>query len=378
MKLKLAVCCLFFIFVLNACSSVFSGGTGGLVVDAESTSTPKAGIANVDVYAYMSSGERDSDFNSWLEGTKFTPAADYYGHTTTASDGSFLISKLVWQTNPMESKFGKDADYTKVYLLFYHENFGLTKGETVVISDSSTDTVYAELTSVRKSTVLNLNFEDVTTGRNTAEPVYVQISVPQTTAANTTASPKVYEGTFTGAGSIAVTYPRESAPEVTITYVQSADQITWAGCYNGDNAEKNYAFRADAATGIKKVIKNPSYNITFYGKATKLAVPAISGQYFDTDTSADDGLVVSMKQKDGSGAYSIDLGQVTTAAQAVGTNGKEKHGMFNGLGAGYTWTDTAYTAKFATTDVEIYVNGTAKKQMTLRSDSSGYNVQLQR
>ena len=40
------------IFTFSGCYSVFSGGTGGLVVDKESTSTPKQGIANVDVYAY--------------------------------------------------------------------------------------------------------------------------------------------------------------------------------------------------------------------------------------------------------------------------------------------------------------------------------------
>ena len=34
--------------------SVYNGGTGGQIVDAESTSTPKAGIANVDIYAYLS------------------------------------------------------------------------------------------------------------------------------------------------------------------------------------------------------------------------------------------------------------------------------------------------------------------------------------
>ena len=48
--------------VFSSCYSVFTGGTGGTVVDAESTSTPKAGIANVDVYAYTSEKDRDADF----------------------------------------------------------------------------------------------------------------------------------------------------------------------------------------------------------------------------------------------------------------------------------------------------------------------------
>ena len=64
------------IFTFSGCYSVFSGGTGGLVVDKESTSTPKQGIANVDVYAYLSGSERDSDFASWKEGTVFYPKAE--------------------------------------------------------------------------------------------------------------------------------------------------------------------------------------------------------------------------------------------------------------------------------------------------------------
>ena len=60
--------------LLTSCYSVFSGGTGGLIVDAESTSSPKAGIANVDIYAYTDSGTRNSDYNAWKEGTVFSPS----------------------------------------------------------------------------------------------------------------------------------------------------------------------------------------------------------------------------------------------------------------------------------------------------------------
>lgn len=373
--------------VFAGCYSVFSGGTGGLVVDAESTSNPKAGIANVDVYAYVSESDRDGDFDKWAEGTVFTPSG-YYGHTTTGNDGSFTISKLVWKENKPD--FGRDADYTDVYLIFYHENYGLTKGQTVIISDSSTDTVYAELKAIRKSTVLNLNFVDVATGTNTGNGVYVKVSVPQATSTIPNAPAKVYDGVFTGTGVITITYPRwasaeakaagkENTPAVLVSYVQSGDEITWKGCYNADNDAKNYAFRADAETGIAKVISNPSYSITFYGKSSKLNIPSVSGQYTATPgatTSADDGISISMKQKDSANAYTIDLGQVTTYAQAIGTSGTEKHGVFSGLGNGYTWTDTAYTGKYSTIDVEVSGGGKTK-QCTLRSDMASYTVQLQ-
>ena len=50
--------------------------------------------------------------------------------------------------------------------------------------------------------------------------------------------------------------------------------------------------------------------------------------------------------------------------------------MFNGLGAGFTWTDDSYTGKYAEIDVDILVEGISKKKMILRSDMSSYTVQL--
>ncbi len=383
-----AVC----IFALASCTSIFSGGTGGLVVDAESTSVPKAGIANVDVYAYMKLSDRDADYAAWSEGSIFSPSSDYYGHTVTANDGTFTISKLVWEEDKPD--FGKDADYTTVYLLFYHENYGLTKGESVIISDSVSDTVYTELTAVRKSTVLNLTFEDVATAAATNAAVYVKVSVPQTTAVNTSASPKVYDATITGNGAITISYPRwqssenrangiESEPLVTISYTQSADQITWMGCYNADNESGDYAFRADdaGATSITKLIKNPSYSITLYGKACRLSVPSIGGQYSAAGDTSDDGLKVALFGKDASGSYTVSMGETTTASQAVGTGGTEKHGTFSALGNTYSWTDKLYTEKYSSADLKVIVYGAdgsvaAEKELSVRSDVNSYNVQL--
>lgn len=372
----------------TGCYSVFSGGTGGLVVDAESTSTPKQGIANVDVYAYLSSSERNKDFTNWKDGTVFSPSAEYYGHTTTGNNGNFTISRIVWKSEKPD--FGKDADFTKIYLLFYHENYGLTKGETVIISDGSTDTVYAELTSVRKSTLLNMNFIDVATGNNTGNLLYVKVSVPQTTASNSNAAPKIYEGSVAGSGNLSVSYPRwlsdddkasgnENCPEITISYFQSGDEITWKGCYNLDNGEKNYAFRADEETGIteiKRTIKNSNYSLNFYGKSTKLYVPEIRGQYINSGDESDDGIVVCLKGKDENGNFSIDLGQTTTTAITIGNSSTQKHGQFSGLGNGNFWVDNSYTDKFATLDVEVIAD-TKTLDFSVRSDVGSHTIQIQ-
>ena len=171
--------------LFSGCSSIFSGGTGGTVVDAESNATPKAGIANVDVYAYTSSSERDNDFNIWNDGNKtesFKPNADYYGHTTTGADGSWTISKLVWKEKPFKTDFGKDADYTVAYLIFYHADYGCTKDETIIVSDSASNYTYVELTSIVKRTNVTLNFVDAATGSQTSQSVLAEVSVPQKTS----------------------------------------------------------------------------------------------------------------------------------------------------------------------------------------------------
>ena len=360
--------------IFTSCYSVFSGGTGGLIVDAESTSTPKRGIANVDIYAYTDSEIRDSDYGSWREGTVFSPSNSYYGHTTTDADGSFVISNIVWKENKPD--FGKDADYTTIYLLYYHENYGLTKDETVITSDSTSDTVYAELTSIRKTTALNISIYDVATSGLTSNNVLVKVSVPQSTD-TLTADAKVYEQTISGNGTINISYPRwkneadkkngiEISPQVKISYSQSADQITWKACANADNAAQNYAFIDKPS--INKTISNSSYNISLYGKSTRISYPTVSGTCGSTD-----GAVVRMLAKDSSGNFTIDCGETTTYAQTIGTSGTQTHGNFSNLGNGYYWTDTTYTERYSTQEVQLSGSGSTKN-LTLRSDVPSYTV----
>lgn len=377
------------IFILISCNSIFSGGTGGTIVDSESNSSPKQGIANVDVYAYISKAARDDDFSKWTEGTVFQPQEDtYYAHTTTGANGNFTISKIVWETNPFKSEFGKDADLAKIYLLFYHENYGLTKGETLIVSDSSFDTVYAELTAVRKNTTLNLNFIDVTSQTNTSESVYVKVSVPQLND-----KIKVYEGIIAGNGSINISYPRwknnddkannkEYEPEIIIEYEQSSDDVNWKACYNEDNTDKNFAFRNLTSDPVKKTIKNPAYTVTLYGKRTKHYVPTVSGQYKRTETVADDGVRIAMKCAGTTAlsetpVFDIDCGEVSTQSEVLGSTASEKHGIFSNLGAGYFWTDNEYTGRYAETKLQIFVDNTVVKTLDVRSNSSNYNIVIE-
>ncbi len=369
---------------LTGCYSVFNGGTGGLIVDAESTASPKRGIANVDIYAYTSRSTRDSDFKAWKEGTVFAPSNTYYGHTSTDNNGNFTISKIVWKEGKPD--FGKDADFTTIYLLYYHENYGLTKDETVITSDSTSDTVYAELTAIKKTTSLNINIYDASTANLTNENVLVTVSVPQNTDTLTEAAPRVYEQAISGNGVINISYPRwknaadkeagnENTPEITITYFQSADQITWKACAN-NTAEEDYSFLPDNFQ-IKKTVKNSSYTISLYGKATRISVPTVNGTYGD-NTDSYDGKIIRMKAKASDGSFSIDCGETTTSAQALGNSGTQSHGNFSGLGSGFYVIDNSYTGRFTTITVQFYTENGAEigSPKELRSDTRSYSFKL--
>ena len=368
--------------LFSSCYSVFNGGTGGVIVDAESTSNPKAGIAYVNIYAYTDSSSRDSDYEDWVEGTVFQPSSSYYGHTTTDAGGNFTISNIVWKES--DPDFGKDADYTTIYLLYYHENYGLTIDETVITSDSTSDTVYAELTSIRKTTALHINIYDVSTSNLTSENVLVKVSVPQSTD-SLKASPTVYEQTISGNGIINISYPRwknysdrakgiEITPQISIKYAQSSDEITWKACANADNTTHDYSFLSDDFA-INKTIVNSNYDISLYGKATRINFPTVNGVYGTSATAANDGKIITMKAKDSSGNFTIDCGETTTYAQTIGTSGTQTHGNFSGLGNGYYWTDTSYTGKYSTKEVQLTVDGSSTNK-TLRSDTPTYNFVL--
>lgn len=396
---KISTCFLGVIFIsMCSCSSVFSGGTGGIVVDAESMSNPKAGIANVDVYAYTSKKDRDSDYNRWnkdLPTKNFVPYADYYGHTTTGTDGSWNISKLVWKEKKPD--FGKDADYTTVYLIFYHADYGCTTSETIVMSDSFSDCTYTELTSVVKRTNLRLNFIDVATEKQTEQSVYVEVFVPQKTDSDDSED-KLYTATIIGNGNINIRYPRylndngiptytktgrENFPSVKINYYQAREnsEIEWKGC-KADYESGDFSFDTErlgcGKKGIEKTIGNEDFSLTFYGKRTKIYMPDFSGTYGNTENAESDGIHILLKGKDSLENYSVLLGDTYTVAQNRGSNGAQTHGVFSGLGGNsYFWIDNEYTGRFSEYLVKFVLeNGTVIKELSVKSDKNSYELVL--
>ncbi|MCQ2585928.1 MAG: hypothetical protein MJ185_10085 [Treponema sp.] len=357
-----------------SCSSVFSGGTSGRVVDAESTSNPKEGISDVEVYAYTSEKDRDSDFDKWNKVERFSPASKYYARTTTGNDGSFVISKVMWKE--WKPVFGKDGDVSEVYLLFYHENYGLVKGGTLIVSDSTSDSIYQEMTKTKISTVLNINVVDVATGANTSELVHVKVTVPQSSESVPNAASVTKETVIAGNGSMIISYPRDSKPEVSIEYFMAGDEINFKACKNGDGEiGKEYAFLENSV--VTKKIEGDSFSVHLYGKKTKLSVPEVHGTY-GSNVSADDGKVISMKAAPDGTNFVLDCGEVTTEARPLGTSGSQTHGNFSGLGQNINFYDDAYTGKYAEIKVKFFADGSeiSGSEKALKSNVASYSVNL--
>lgn len=337
--------------LFTSCYSVFSGGTGGRVVDAESTSSPKKGIADVDVYAYSDEETRNKDFSSW-NGGRFSPASTGYVKTVSDTDGSFTLSKIYWKNN--KPAFGKDADSSRIFLLFYHENYGLVKGDTVIVSDSLTTNIYQELTAVRKSTDLQIRLVDVGTGLETNRTLTVKVAVPQNNGRD-----KVFEQTITGIGTISVNYPRNTTPLAKITYEMSGTK-TWKACFNNDQTDK-YKFKDDSTMEVQ--ISGSSMTVDCYGKSTRITVPDVKG------TTTNPGTKVTL-----SATYSgntIDCGEAFSNPQALGSSGTLVN-SFRFENSGRFWTDETYD----TADASITLNFTPSKTVTVKNTSGEVSVSL--
>ncbi len=365
-----------FVLLSVSCSAVFEGGASGKVVDAESTETPKAGIQDVEVYVYTSEYKRNEDFRLYNGNGKFNPSGSaYVGHTTTGSDGTFSLGKLMWESD--KPVFGKTGDSIPVFLLFYHENYGLQKNDNyaVILSDSVSYVVYQELTAIRKTTTLNISILDASQDPETttrlppaiAQPVNVSVKVPQATTDNPNAAPIVKGATITGTGTITISYPRYStgttvnSPEITITYGQSGENITYKPChYETEEGSENYAFIDFDTEAVEKQIQGSAVPIQIYMKPTVFSYPPISGQLClgtpatgtaDEGSSADDnvGVMLASVTEDGDLGTLFDYtsASVMTAASGNGANGSRViHGRFSGLGQGITWTNDNYTGKY--------------------------------
>ena len=135
------------LLAITSCSSVFSGGfTGKIMEDKggldDSANTPLAGAT---VFIYTDEGTRNSDYDRAISnGTKPSNAT---ATTTTNDNGQFSVSKIIWKTN--NPSFGKTADKINLYLIIYKSGFGVNgfnknSNAISITSDSTNESTYTE------------------------------------------------------------------------------------------------------------------------------------------------------------------------------------------------------------------------------------------
>ncbi len=381
------------IFAIS-CSSVFSAGVSGRVVDSESTSSPKEGIPDVTVFAYIDEAARDADFDEWTAGSRFSPATTehYIGQTSTTDDGSFTIGRIVWESKSPE--FGKTADFTPVYLLFFHENFGLVKNtnNAVIMSDSTSNVIYQEMTSVRKSTSLEIQIRNAVSDALLNTAVNTIVSVPQLSGTIE------YEISVTGSAPLLISYPRFASdgitpytPEVSITYSQLGSDIDYKAC--NFNAEENL-FTFLETPSVTKTVSGSTYPVRLYMKTRNHAMSSMSGQIIyspetgslDEGTTADDNVIIMLAYKTGEKfiQYSESSAKVRTSSSGDGANGTRiRHGLFSGLGQGISWINETYDGKYDVKTIYIIVDKDNDEKIsiddfyyekTVRSDEGNLNL----
>lgn len=363
---------LLIMILLTSCSGVYYGGITGSVVDAETGD----GINDVMVAVYFDEAARDADYNSYdKEGHADFAAPSADGIVYTNASGAYSFPKVYWKTNSAE--YGKDADKTNVYLLFYNENYGLTKSDSSVTlySESTSQIKTAELTSIVDTYTYKIEFKDDSDFSTLSDGINFHYSYEDyrgieksgnISAVGTCSIPVVY-------------YKGESVPEVTLsnfesvnkevnTKKESVDQFS----YNDNNTGNPVLKTPEGFNGTSQ-----SQTDTIYFTKNWFKI-SISGQVLDTANKGVDNVAVSLDLTSLS-----NITPSTTSPKSVYTDSEtavgegRRSGMFSGLGEDVVFFIINPEDGVATGTIKIGVDGkTAEVPLTINSNQSEYRVTI--
>lgn len=121
------------LIILSTCSVVFTASISGSILDAERyEEDPEAatnGIEEVVVYLYLEEEDWTADLAAWNQGEGVLPdfpasgEPAYFSSTVSDANGDFTFSGLIWER--LFSEYGKSGDRYRIYLHFYHPDYGL-------------------------------------------------------------------------------------------------------------------------------------------------------------------------------------------------------------------------------------------------------------
>ena len=369
---------LLIMILLTSCSGVYYGGITGSVVDENGD-----GINDVMVAVYFDEAARDTDYSSYdKEGHADFAAPSADGIAYTNASGAYSFSKVYWKTNSAE--YGKDADKTNVYLLFYNEDYGLTKSDSSVTlySESTSQIKTAELTSivdtytyeVKFNEVLSTEAGDVTSSSPITEGIkfhYEYVDYRGTLQKDTV---DIVGSTF----SIPVTYycdvDSPEIPSIKLSRFESVNkELKGTGSVDQYSIVKKEAIEITADSNTDKKTENIYFTKNWF----KIS---ISGQVVDSSSNNQgvDNVAVSL---DLASLYNITPS--TTSSKSVYTDSEtavgegRRSGMFSGLGEDVVFFINKPEDGVATENIKIMAEGkTDQVELFINSNQSEYRVTI--
>ena len=347
------------LLAITSCSSVFSGGfTGKIMEDKggldDSANTPLAGAT---VFIYTDEGTRNSDYDRAISnGTKPSNAT---ATTTTNDNGQFSVSKIIWKTN--NPSFGKTADKINLYLIIYKSGFGVNgfnknSNAISITSDSTNESTYTEsFKRTEKVSTITFNLANAANNGETINDTLL-VKLTDLEAIDCNISKTSSSNTF----SVSYKNDDNTQPKIKINrYTIQSENVksTWITCDEDGNT----------FIPIEKYIQTAADNqsIDLYAKQTEFSFPNISGRLNNsstsgssgtsatntngsTGTSADDNIKIILYAVPTSGSGEIKLGEATTAVRRI-TDNIVEHGVFTiNADSSYKWTPGEYEGKYAT------------------------------
>lgn len=314
---------LLILILLAGCSVVFEAGISGKVVTPSGTN--KVAVSDVNVFAYTDQSLRDSDFAKFQSGSITRPSegSGYVATTTTNANGEFVVNKIVWESK--KSEYGKTADVSKLYLIFYHPDYYPAKDEATIISGSTNSSnVYVTMEGSKSYTTINLTVYDVTTGKAMTAASTLEYWKDEESIHDTIA--------LSGAASIQISFAKGSAPDV--TFVLSSPGDGWRMCDKDGSLMESFTVE-DLEAGSRRV--------SLYMKNYEFTLPAFSGDIDGTfsntpNTNDVDNISVRLAYVDKNDAVHFfsepDSAEHRTycTRNVVGNNVYFEHGLFSAIG----------------------------------------------
>ena len=315
------------VLVLAGCSVVFEAGISGKVVTASGTGT--ANVQDVSVFAYTDSSLRDSDFAKFQAGTITRPSegSGYVATTNTNANGEFTVNKVVWETK--KSEFGKTADVSKLYLIFYHEDYFPAKADATIISGSTNSSnVYVKLEASKQYTTLNVTVYDVATHTAMTEACNLEYQVEGKESSDS--------AVVTGTSTVRISYLKDTTPDV--TFKLTSPGTGWK------MTDKDGALIEQL---VEEDVEEGTLSVSLYMKRYDFDLPSFSGNIDGTvepsgaydPANSSDNVPVWLAYKATDGNYyafkdTLVSGNRTYAAQTqAGNEVYYTHGVFSGVGS---------------------------------------------